>query len=553
MNTADHQRYLALKYFEGELADFYDKDNQLFYDRVEQEELLRIVDPVKVKVGTHNLSAKGAIIQKSPIGYIEDIDEALAEQDFIRSTKDERTQRLIDAGEEMAVDEQEEEETDETSQMTLESVNEFYQKLKEAKKAWKLPDEYQEEKKPRRKIFKRISEEDEEAPEFEEEELEENQANELDVAEVEDGPVVSLEDPRIENSVFQGEIFELRKQARDNERMFKDLSYTQFVENEIENMEKEFERMETESTAPHPIIDELSQPISESTAKNLSVFERIQMSGLTETEKYASLMNSNENKSVQLYRQLQEPIYYKHYVAHSYRKGYEDNPYDNMHFLDDDKNPNLGIFYDVNINSQKLGNDSENPIENFRGYRSKLSVVSSNGKKNGMMENKNIGVSTNPNFVTGKNTIIDMNLHKLRPQELEELQKPKLNFFGQGRRKESKAIAVITTPGTGKIKVNNRELIEYFIEETCCYHVVLPIRAANKLCEIDVQLYLTGGGITGQSQAASLAVSKALVRAYPELYQVLHEGYFFYSDNRQVEAKKTGRYKARKSWTYVRR
>lgn len=68
-----------------------------------------------------------------------------------------------------------------------------------------------------------------------------------------------------------------------------------------------------------------------------------------------------------------------------------------------------------------------------------------------------------------------------------------MHYFGNGHRKTCKAVAVVTVPGTGKIRVNNRELIEYFIEETGCFHVIKPIQAAEKMCEVDVNLYVTGG------------------------------------------------------------
>lgn len=253
-----------------------------------------------------------------------------------------------------------------------------------------------------------------------------------------------------------------------------------------------------------------------------------------------------------MFKQIQDPIYYKHYVAETYRIDFEKNPYDNIHFLDDRDNPNLGIFYDSRFNSRRMKEAEIEDDNNLKAFKTKLSIAGNGGQK-GTLPNRNRKVSTYPNFISTSRTETVRNLHLLRPKELEEHLKPKLNYFGKGTRKTSHALAVLTIPGTGKILVNNRELTEYFIEETGCAHIVNPLRAANKLCEVDVHLYVTGGGITGQSQAGNLAVSKAIIKAYPDLYQMMHERYFLYSDNRQVEPKKTGRYKARKSWTYVRR
>jgi small subunit ribosomal protein S9 len=364
-------------------------------------------------------------------------------------------------------------------------------------------------------------------------------------------PMLVLDAEKTAGSLFHEEIEQLQMENEAGQLYLEVYSDIGPQEQSIESSV-----IYTPVKAPVPSHDRISAEIFQGTDEAqeipMSIYDKVLASGKSEIEKYSERMAPTEERSVQLFRHMQEPIYYKHFLAHSYRKSFEKNPYDSQHFLDDKLNPNLGIFYDSMVNPNALKNDLGEVEEVIKVYRSRLGAVNPNSKKV-MNTTPHADVSTNPNFIQQHFAPIDHNLHKLRPQEVEELQKPKLHFFGHGARKTSKAVAVVSVPGTGQVKVNNRELIEYFSEPTSCAHVVRPIYAAEKLCEVDIHLYITGGGITGQGLAAQSAVAKALARAYPELYESLHDGYFFYSDNRQVEPKATGRYKARKAYAYVRR
>ena len=142
---------------------------------------------------------------------------------------------------------------------------------------------------------------------------------------------------------------------------------------------------------------------------------------------------------------------------------------------------------------------------------------------------------------------------KLKPEIEVEKTRARINFFGRGTRKSSRAFVVITTPGSGKVLINNREFIEYFSQDHSRYEVLKPLISADKTCEVDLKVFVYGGGVQGQATAASVAVAKALVKAFPELHRAFYEEYMFWIDPRQVERKKTGKYKARKGYTYVRR
>lgn len=126
-------------------------------------------------------------------------------------------------------------------------------------------------------------------------------------------------------------------------------------------------------------------------------------------------------------------------------------------------------------------------------------------------------------------------------------------YVGRGSRKEARAYAFLTKEGTGRLSVNNREFIEYFNVANNRFLVIKSIVALNMCGKVDVQFFVHGGGTSSQAEACLLAVSKALIRAFPEHKQFLTERYFTFTDRRTVQQKTTGLYKARKRYTYVRR
>ena len=84
-----------------------------------------------------------------------------------------------------------------------------------------------------------------------------------------------------------------------------------------------------------------------------------------------------------------------------------------------------------------------------------------------------------------------------------------------GRRKSAVA-RVYITEGTGKITVNKRELTDYFPSEILQYVVKQPLETLQVAEKYDIKLNIFGGGFTGQSQAARLAIARALVKINPE-------------------------------------
>ena len=121
-----------------------------------------------------------------------------------------------------------------------------------------------------------------------------------------------------------------------------------------------------------------------------------------------------------------------------------------------------------------------------------------------------------------------------------------------GRRKTSVA-RVYVKPGKGDIKINDRELKEYFLSEI---HQTLAKQALAALKlegSYDVNVNVEGGGITGQAEAVRLGIARALVEINPENKPALRKEGFLTRDSRMVERKKPGRRKARRRFQFSKR
>ena len=108
-------------------------------------------------------------------------------------------------------------------------------------------------------------------------------------------------------------------------------------------------------------------------------------------------------------------------------------------------------------------------------------------------------------------------------------------------------------PGTGKIKVNRKELDEYFGRETARMIVRQPLVLTKNDGLYDVEAKVQGGGSFGQAGAIRLAISKALLIENPELRTDLKKAGYLTRDSRVKERKKVGLKKARKSPQFSKR
>ena len=125
-------------------------------------------------------------------------------------------------------------------------------------------------------------------------------------------------------------------------------------------------------------------------------------------------------------------------------------------------------------------------------------------------------------------------------------------FLGTGRRKSAIA-RVRIRPGDGKIKINRRELEEYFPNSQDRNAVLAPLESSGKRAELDVTIRVTGGGATGQSGACKMGIARALAGYDEDLYTVMREGGFMTRDSRMKERKKYGLHGARRGTQFSKR
>ncbi|MBQ8098053.1 MAG: 30S ribosomal protein S9 [Bacteroidaceae bacterium] len=121
-----------------------------------------------------------------------------------------------------------------------------------------------------------------------------------------------------------------------------------------------------------------------------------------------------------------------------------------------------------------------------------------------------------------------------------------------GRRKSAVA-RVYVTEGNGKIIINKRDINDYFPSPMLQYVVRQPLNLLGVAEKYDIKLNIFGGGFTGQSQAARLAIARALVKINEEDKSALRAQGFVTRDSREVERKKPGQPKARRRFQFSKR
>jgi small subunit ribosomal protein S9 len=125
-------------------------------------------------------------------------------------------------------------------------------------------------------------------------------------------------------------------------------------------------------------------------------------------------------------------------------------------------------------------------------------------------------------------------------------------FAATGRRKESVAQARLR-PGAGKIMVNGKDVNTYLCRQTSVMQAMKPVDVAELSGKLDIDIVASGGGLSGQAGAISLAISRALILYDPELRSLLKRNGLLTRDSRMVERKKYGLVKARKRFQFSKR
>jgi small subunit ribosomal protein S9 len=106
---------------------------------------------------------------------------------------------------------------------------------------------------------------------------------------------------------------------------------------------------------------------------------------------------------------------------------------------------------------------------------------------------------------------------------------------------------------TGENLVNGKPMHRCFQRFRDLHTIALPLKLTDRLGKYSLEANCHGGGPSGQAGALRLAVSKALVKAEPELRPTLSQHGMLVRDPRMVERKKPGQEKARRKFAWVKR
>ena len=127
-----------------------------------------------------------------------------------------------------------------------------------------------------------------------------------------------------------------------------------------------------------------------------------------------------------------------------------------------------------------------------------------------------------------------------------------IKFSATGRRKTSVA-RVTLTPGNGNVTINKRTFEKYFPNEIDRTVILEPFIITNTMGKFDISAKVEGGGLTGQSGALRLGLSRALSLCEPNNKKLLKKADLLRRDPRMKERKKPGQKGARKKFQWVKR
>ncbi len=127
-----------------------------------------------------------------------------------------------------------------------------------------------------------------------------------------------------------------------------------------------------------------------------------------------------------------------------------------------------------------------------------------------------------------------------------------VQYRGTGRRKKSIA-RIRLLPGEGRITINERDLNDYFGQDTLKVEVRRPLDVTATNGKFDVIAKVEGGGLSGQAGAIRHGIARALLEADLEYRSLLKKEGFLTRDPRMKERKKYGLKKARRAPQFSKR
>lgn len=125
-------------------------------------------------------------------------------------------------------------------------------------------------------------------------------------------------------------------------------------------------------------------------------------------------------------------------------------------------------------------------------------------------------------------------------------------YYGTGKRKSAIArVRVFNTPG--EITINGKALQEAIPVEIWQKSATRPLDLLDLKSSVTVVAKTHGGGISGQADALSLGISRALIEMDSNLRPKLKSKGLLTRDSRIKESKKYGLKRARKAQQFTKR
>ena len=126
------------------------------------------------------------------------------------------------------------------------------------------------------------------------------------------------------------------------------------------------------------------------------------------------------------------------------------------------------------------------------------------------------------------------------------------NWLAIGRRKSSVA-RVQMTNGKGIFIVNKRQIESYFGRDTLKMVLKQPLEIMNLDGKYDINVKVSGGGLSGQAGAIRLGIARCIQKINPDNRLPLKQAGMLTRDSREVERKKYGQPGARKKFQFSKR
>ena len=121
-----------------------------------------------------------------------------------------------------------------------------------------------------------------------------------------------------------------------------------------------------------------------------------------------------------------------------------------------------------------------------------------------------------------------------------------------GRRKSSVARVQVTS-GKGVYTINKRTIENYFGRDTLKMVLKQPLQIMHLDGKYDINVKVTGGGLSGQAGAIRLGIARCIQNMNPDNRLTLKQAGMLTRDSREVERKKYGRPGARKKFQFSKR